>query len=64
MNPRNYDIKFDTASYLHEDRIKEIMNIEHLEKSLDEVLNICSNDMDEMLNCRGLAAYSAGKRKG
>ena len=49
VNPRDYDIKFDTEAYLHSDRIKEIMNMESLEKTLDEVLTISSDEMDQLL---------------
>ena len=50
INPRNYTVTFDTAAFLHQDRIKEIMNIDHLEKTLDDVLTISSDDMASMLH--------------
>ena len=50
VNPRDYDIKFDTESYLNSDRIQELMNMESLEKTLDEVLTISSDEIDEMIS--------------
>ena len=56
-----YDTQIDLASYLHKDKIKEIMNIEGLEESLDEVLTITGSEMDEMFNSRGTPGESLGQ---
>ena len=58
INPRDYSIKFDLEDYLHKDKIKEIMNLESLEESLDEVLTISSSEIDEMFNCRRSSSKS------
>ena len=62
VSPRNFDIKFDTESYLHEDRIREMINMEHLEQTLDEVLTISTDDMDDMLKSPGLSSHSSGHK--
>ena len=62
VSPKNFDIKFDTESYLHEDRIREMINMEHLEQTLDEVLTISTDDMDDMLKSPGLSSHSSGRK--
>ena len=57
----DYDTQIDLATYLHKDKIKEIMNIEGLEESLDEVLTITGSEMDEMFNSRGTPRESVGQ---
>ena len=55
-NSKNHSFAFDIAAYLHDDKINEIMNIDGLEKTLDEVLTINQNEMDEIFGCRGITA--------
>ena len=58
INPQDYNIQFDLEDYLHKDKIKEIMNLESLEESLEEVLTISGSEMDEMFKCRGASSKS------
>ena len=58
INPQDYNIQFDLEDYLHKDKIKEIMNLESLEESLEEVLTISGSEMDEMFKCRGVSSKS------
>ena len=44
------EYRIDTDAYLHEDKIREIMNIDQLEETLDEVLTISSDDLNEMFS--------------
>ena len=60
-NPQDYNVKFDLEDYLHKDKIKEIMNIESLEESLDEVLTITGSEIEEMFRCRGSPGELAGQ---
>ena len=56
INPQDYNIQFDLEDYLHKDKIKEIMNLESLEESLEEILTISGSEMDEMFKCRGASS--------
>ena len=56
INPQDYNIQFDLEEYLHKDKIKEIMNLESLEESLEEVLTISGSEMEEMFKCRGASS--------
>ena len=58
INPQDYNIQFDLEEYLHKDKIKEIMNLDSLEESLEEVLTISGSDMEEMFKCRGASSKS------
>ena len=58
INPQDYNIQFDLEDYLHKDKIKEIMNLESLEESLEEVLTISGSEMEEMFKCRGASSES------
>ena len=55
------EYRIDTDAYLHEDKIREIMNMDQLEETLAEVLTISSDDMDEMLSSPRLSTDSEGK---
>ena len=59
INPQDYNIQFDLEEYLHKDKIKEIMNLESLEESLEEVLTISGSDMEEMFKSRGVSRKSS-----
>lgn len=55
------EYRIDTDAYLHEDKIREIMNMDQLEETLAEVLTISSDDMDDMLSSPRLSIDSEGK---
>ena len=55
------EYRIDTDAYLHEDKIREIMNMDQLEETLAEVLTISSDDMDDMLSSPRLSTDSEGK---
>lgn len=63
-NPQDYNVKFDLEDYLHKDKIKEIMNIESLEESLDEVLTITGSEIEEMFRCRGSSGGDMSQSQG
>ena len=44
------EYRIDTDAYFHDDKIREIMNMDQLEDSLAEVLTISSDDMDDMFS--------------
>lgn len=52
------EYRIDTDAYFHEDKIKEIMNMDQLEDSLAEVLTISSDDMDDMFSSPRLSTDS------
>ena len=52
------EYRIDTDAYLHEDKIREIMNMDQLEETLAEVLTISSDDMDDMFNSPRLSTDS------
>lgn len=52
------EYRFDTDAYLHEDKIREIMNMDQLEETLAEVLTISSDDMDDMFSSPRLSTDS------
>ena len=53
LDPRNFKIQFNLESYLHQDKINEIINIEGLEKTLDDVLTIPDEEMTRLMGCSG-----------
>ena len=53
LDPRNFKIQFNIESYLHQDKINEIINIEGLEKTLDDVLTIPDEEMTRLMGCSG-----------
>ena len=55
------EYRIDTDAYLHEDKIREIMNMDQLEETLAEVLTISSDDMDDMFSSPRLSTDSEGK---
>lgn len=57
-NSNRGEYRIDTDAYLHEDKIREIMNMDQLEDSLAEVLTISSDDMDDMFNSPRLSTDS------
>ena len=61
--PKNVNIQFNIESYLHQDKINEIINIESLEKTLDDVLNISDDEMNRLMGCSGDAINLLGKKK-
>ena len=62
INPRNIDVEFNLAAYLHQDKINEIIDIESLEKTLDDVLTISDDEMNRLLGCNGDAINILGKK--
>ena len=57
-NSNRGEYRIDTDAYLHEDKIREIMNMDQLEDSLAEVLTISSDDMDDMFSSPRLSTDS------
>ena len=53
LNAENMNIQFNIESYLDPDKINEIINIESLEKTLDDVLTISDEEMNRLMGCSG-----------
>ena len=63
ISPKNINIQFNIESYLHQDKINEIINIESLERTLDDVLTISDDEMNRLMGCSGDAINLLGEKR-
>ena len=63
ISPKEINIQFNIESYLHQDKINEIINIESLERTLDDVLTISDDEMNRLMGCSGDAINLLGEKR-